>query len=60
MRDQNEELIEYLLGQPKLHIGDALLHAVREENVGILQTLLDWQEKSVIVYCEYIFVVILN
>ncbi len=55
MRDQNEDLIEYLLQQVNIQIGDALLHAVKEDNVDILQILLNWQERSVTVYCEYIY-----
>ena len=45
VRDQNEGLIAYLLSVPTIQLGDVLLHAVREGNVDVMKTLLEWKER---------------
>ena len=43
--NQNEELVEYLLTVKGIHLGDALLHAVDQNNLDILELLIQWKEE---------------
>ncbi|KAF5298327.1 hypothetical protein FQR65_LT01105 [Abscondita terminalis] len=41
VQNHNEPMVEFLLTQPNIYIGDCILHAVRENQRKILQLLLD-------------------
>ena len=44
VRNQNEDLLIYLLSKEGIKLGDALLHAVKEGNARITEILLRWKE----------------
>ena len=37
-------MVDFLLDQPDIRLGDELLYAVREQNITILDMLLCWKE----------------
>ncbi|KAK4880496.1 hypothetical protein RN001_008642 [Aquatica leii] len=41
VQNHNESMVDFLLTQPNIYIGDCILHAVRENQRKILQSLLD-------------------
>ena len=49
VRNQNDEVIDYLISLPALRMGDTLLYAVREGKPDIVEKLLQWQTQYVII-----------
>ncbi|XP_026323633.1 short transient receptor potential channel 4-like isoform X1 [Hyposmocoma kahamanoa] len=45
VQNRSEAMVEFLLRQPNIEIGDTVLHAVRNGNATILEMLLDAQKK---------------
>lgn len=41
VQSHSEPMVEFLLNQPGIDIGDAVLHAIKDNQVGILKMLLD-------------------
>lgn len=45
IENQNEELVEYFISQNNIRFGDALLRAVKEGNLTVVETLVEAQER---------------
>ncbi|KAI8429747.1 hypothetical protein MSG28_000298 [Choristoneura fumiferana] len=45
VKNRSEAMVEFLLKQPNIEIGDTIMHAVRENNIKILVKLLDTQKE---------------
>ncbi|XP_028164325.1 short transient receptor potential channel 4-like [Ostrinia furnacalis] len=45
VRNRSDSMVSFLLKQPHIEIGDTVLHAIRDNNIGILVMLLDAQKK---------------
>ena len=43
VRNQNDDMIDYLITIPAMRMGDTLLYAVREGKPDIVEKLLQWQ-----------------
>ena len=45
VRAEQLDLVDALLAQREVKLGDAMLHAVNTGNVGVLERLLDWRQR---------------
>lgn len=45
VKNQNVEMVRFLLSEPDVMLGDALLHAINEGHVGITEMLLTWKQR---------------